>query len=82
MLHQTFELGFGADRIADFSRAQGDRLHFVSGAGDALPDSYAELMARGAQVGANAVFSFSDGSSLTLTGVSLASITAADVIFG
>jgi hypothetical protein len=67
----------GAVAITDFSHAQGDKID-LSG----VPGIYslADLQAQAVQSGANAVISLAQGS-LTLLGVQLSSLTAADFVF-
>ena len=75
-----YAASYGADVITDF---------IVTGTGADLIDltgyqsitSYSALLAIGNQSGSNTVFTFSSGNSLTLQGVSLATLAATDFVF-
>lgn len=75
-----FEWGFDVERIMDFvpGASSGDAL-FIN-LGEPF-DTFAEVMAVGAQVGANTVFTFLPGQSLILNGVSMSSLTEQDFVF-
>ena len=73
-------LGGGADVVTDFT-AGGilDKLTFV---GMPAIATLADALAEASQVGANAVFDFGGGDTLTLNNVTLGDLTAADFAFG
>ncbi len=73
-----FASGGGADRIVDFSRVQGDRID-LTGVGNV--GSFADLLSRATQSGANTVVDFGGGDVLTLDGVSRASLLGSDFAF-
>jgi Ca2+-binding RTX toxin-like protein len=77
-----FSVGHDADRITDFSAgaAVGDVIKFF-GFGTAL-DSFAEVIAASAQVGADVVITLGGGDQITLAGVTLANLSANDFEFG
>ncbi|MBC6981709.1 M10 family metallopeptidase C-terminal domain-containing protein [Caulobacter sp. 17J80-11] len=67
-----FAAGFGHDAVADFvAGGAEDRLDFSAYAGSGVTYNLA-------QVGADAVFTFSDGSTVTLTGVTAANLHQID----
>lgn len=74
-----FADGYGADLIADFSIADGDvvRLTYLSAIAD-----YSDLMANHlTETGGNAVISDGNGTTITLSGVSMSSLTEDDFLF-
>lgn len=73
----AFVVGDGRDIIADFSRAQEDKLIIQS----ALAANFQQLISLGSTVGGNAVFNFAGNQSITINGVAHQSLTANDVIF-
>ncbi len=74
--------GGGADRIADFAAAQGDRLELEAGLNGTGVDSYAELQARMAADGqGNTMIDLGGGNSLLLLGIQPAALTADNVLF-
>ena len=77
-----FFAGDGADAIADFQAgaAFGDIIR-IFGRGLAI-DTFAEVMARSSQVGADVVINFGGGDTITLQNVTLASLDAGDFLFG
>jgi hypothetical protein len=75
----VYHRGFEADAIMDFSAAGGDRVLIQ---GFAQAHNFAQLLALGVQNGADAVFNFGNGDTLTLRGVNLSSLTSANFIFG
>lgn len=70
----------GKDTIMDFAAGVGlgDVLAFSS---DADVDSFEDMIAHGAQVGANTVFTFDNGDTLTLRNVTLTSMVSDDFLF-
>ena len=77
-----FAVGGGADTITDFaSGASSNEVIFISGFGAAL-DTFAELLSAATQVGADIVFNFGGGDSLTLKNIALASLDSGDFQFG
>jgi Ca2+-binding RTX toxin-like protein len=66
---------FGSDTVADFQN--GVEQLTCNGAGGA--DDFSDLVISG---GANALITFPDGSTITLTGVAQGNVDAADFIFG
>jgi len=77
----VFRTGYGHDTVADFEGAGvagGDAL----GIDAALAASFEAFQALGAQVGANAVYTFAPGTTLTLWNVNFAGLVASDVVFG
>ncbi|TPG46495.1 calcium-binding protein [Roseomonas nepalensis] len=75
-----FGTGFGADVITDFGRAAGnrDQIQFQTG-------TFANLLAvqnASQDVGGNVVITFSGTDTLTLVGITKASLSSADFIFG
>ena len=72
--------GGGADTITDFSVAQGDKLKLQAGLnGSAIVDG-ASAMAAAVDAGGNVVIDLGGGNSVTLTGLSVAALSAADFI--
>ncbi len=75
-----FGAGDGKDRIADFAFGAGlDDIIMVSSALGV--SSFAQVMAKAAQVGADVVITFDPATSLTLTGVQLSGLVADDFGF-
>jgi Tol biopolymer transport system component len=76
----VYAVGGGIDRIADFNRGEGDRIDLTGVPGVySLADILA--LATSANEGANTRITFGEGDSLTLSGVSLASLVASDFVF-
>jgi Ca2+-binding RTX toxin-like protein len=75
----VFKLGSGQDRITDFTAGPGliDKLTIDAGA----IDTFAEVIARTAQIGANSVITFAPGQSVTLVNVVKARLAADDFSF-
>jgi len=71
----AYAVGYGADTILDFLHADGDAIDFTAMAG---LRSVGDLLARGLQVLADAVFDFGNGDSLTLKNVQMGSLGAGD----
>ena len=69
---------FGRDRIADFSVAEGDVIQFVS----PWFDSFASLSGQMSQVGADVLIDVNHARQITLQGVQLGDLTAANFVFG
>ncbi|MBR0830454.1 VCBS domain-containing protein [Bradyrhizobium manausense] len=78
----AYVTGSGADLITDFSQAQGDKIDLTGIAGANGVYSLADVVAHAQQVGGNTVITFSATDILTLQGVTLGNLTAADFIFG
>jgi Ca2+-binding RTX toxin-like protein len=77
----VFATGSGADRIVEFGSGAGDNdVIRLSGFGAAF-DTFAEVSAVGSQSGADAVFNFGGGDTLTLQNVTLASLASGDFLF-
>ncbi|MFN7166868.1 MAG: M10 family metallopeptidase [Pannonibacter sp.] len=74
----TFIFSAGNDVVVDFGIASGDRVNVSTIAG---MTSLAALQAIHTQVGANSVFTFSAGNSITLNNVTLAQLNAAHFVF-
>jgi Ca2+-binding RTX toxin-like protein len=76
----AFAPGFGSDTIADFEAGPGlgDWLELSLGADF---DTFGEVMAVAAQVGADTVFDFGGLGQLTLSGVQAVSLVADDFLF-
>jgi len=68
----------GNDVVTDFGTASGDRVNVSAIAG---MTSLAALQAVHTQVGANSVFTFSAGNSITLNNVTLAQLNAGHFVF-
>jgi hypothetical protein len=64
----AYAVGYGADTILDFLQADGDAIDFTAMAG---LRSVGDLLARGLQMLADAVFDFGNGDSLTLKNVQM-----------
>jgi Ca2+-binding RTX toxin-like protein len=76
-----FRDGFGQDTVADFTgtrAAAGDVIELSLGAAF---DTFAEVQAVGTQLGANTVFSFGGGNTLTLSNTILANLHQNDFLF-
>jgi hypothetical protein len=75
----VFANGFGADIVTDFSQAQFDKIDLtgITGVYD-----LAGVQALASQVGANTVIDFGGGNTITLNGVTAASLLTSDFIFG
>lgn len=73
----VYGAGYGADTVTDFTvgGASADSVSLVglSGVG-----TFAEILAKAAQVGANTILTFGSGQTLTLQNVLLANLTAAN----
>jgi len=74
----VFRSAYGADIVTDFSLGFDD----IDLSGLTQFDGFAAVMAMGGQIGANAVFSFTVGLSLTLQNVAFAGLSQNDFIFG
>jgi hypothetical protein len=74
-----FKAGIGADAIADFSHAQGDKIDLSGVVGFS---SLSDVLAHGVQSGENAIINLGGSNSLTLMNVSLATLGAGDFVFG
>ena len=70
-----FKPGYGSDTIADFELGQD-----VIDVSELGLSSYLDLQNMGLQVGSGAVFSFSDGSELTLLNSTLGQLSASDFL--
>jgi len=75
----VFGPGFKADTVTDFSAAEGDEIDLT---GFTAIHSFAEAQAFAAQVGADTVFNFGNGDTLTLTGVTANTLTAGNFLLG
>jgi len=73
----TFVYETGADTVTDFSHAEGDKIDLTAIGGVA---SLADVMARATQAGANTVFDFGSGNTLTLNNVVENSLGANDFV--
>jgi serralysin len=73
----AYAAGYGADTILDFLQADGDAIDLsaVAGIGSVL-----DVIARGVQVMADAIFDFGNGDKLTVTNVQIGSLGASDFI--
>ena len=71
----AYAVGYGADTILDFLHADSDAIDFTAMAG---LRSVGDLLARGIQMLADAVFDFGNGDSLTLKNVQMGSLGAGD----
>ncbi|MEP3892106.1 MAG: hypothetical protein ABJN69_16735 [Hellea sp.] len=69
----------GADVINGFSTA-GEIIYILGG--DPNYDTFAELIAAGTDVGANTLFDFGSGNTLTIVGQNIADLDASDFDFG
>lgn len=67
-----------ADVISDFSTA-GEVIYILGG--DAAFDTFAEVQAAGTDAGANVIFDFGGGNTLTIVGQNLADLNAGDFDF-
>lgn len=77
----VFRSGSGADRIADFSSAQGDKLELEAGINGTDVDTFAELQARMTGGGQGTTIDLGGGNSLLILGVQPAGLSAGDVLF-
>ena len=75
----VFGPGFKADTVTDFSAAEGDEIDLT---GFTAIHSFAEAQAFASQVGADTVFNFGNGDTLTLTGVTASTLTAGNFLLG
>jgi len=73
----VYATGYGADTILDFFRGDGDAIDFTLMAG---VRSALDVIARGIQVMADAVFDFGNGDSLTVKNVEIGTLSATDFI--
>jgi Ca2+-binding RTX toxin-like protein len=75
----VFDAGFGKDSIADFtaSGASHDKINFST----AMFANYAAVRSHMAQVGPNVVITHDGANAITVKGVTVASLTAADFTF-
>ena len=73
----VYAAGYGADTILDFFRGDGDAIDFtlMAGIGSVL-----DVIDRGVQVLADAVFDFGNGDSLTLRNVEISTLAASDFV--
>jgi ELWxxDGT repeat protein len=71
----VFAVGGGADRVLDFSQAQGDQLDLTAFGVDEVLDisSYT-------QVGANLILNFGGGDTVQINGITFAALTNADLV--
>jgi Ca2+-binding RTX toxin-like protein len=78
----VFRLAEGSDTITDFAAgaASGDAV-LLANFGAAF-DSFAEVIAAAAQVGADTIINFGGGQTLTLQNVTLGNLNAGDFLFG
>lgn len=76
--HFVFSDGYGSDIITDFSVAGGDIIDLSDLTG---ASGIAWVLGKATQSGANTLFNFTIGLTLTLVNVSLATISAASFIF-
>ena len=74
----VFHSAYGADIVTDYSVGF-DQIDF---SGWAAYDSFSDIMAVASQAGANTLFNFSIGLSLTLNNVAMTALSAADFFFG
>jgi Ca2+-binding RTX toxin-like protein len=74
----AFSAGFGYDVVADFNRAGVDHIRFAHN----VFDNYADLTGHWRQAGTDVVIEADDGSILVLADTTVASLSAADFIFG
>ncbi|MGA7964815.1 MAG: cadherin domain-containing protein, partial [Gammaproteobacteria bacterium] len=74
----VYATGGGADTITDFNQGESDQIDLsgVNGVTD-----FAGVLALASQSGADTVIDFGGGDTLTLTGVTLANLTANDFVF-
>ena len=73
----AYATGYGADTIVDFLQADGDAIDVTLLAGFG---SVVDVIARGIQVLADAVFDFGNGDSLTVKNVQIGSLGASDFV--
>ena len=76
----VYAAGYGADTIADFNRGEGDKID-LSGVPGVYSLDDVLLLASSTNDGADTLIYLSEGNSLTLSGVSLASLAAGDFIY-
>ena len=71
----VFAVGGGADRVLDFSQAQGDQFDLTAFGVDEVLDisSYT-------QVGANLILNFGGGDTVQINGITFAALTSADLV--
>ena len=72
-----FRPGYGADEVTDFSHAQGDRIDLSVFSN---LSAFSSVLAHAIQVGSNTVISLPGGGTVTLDGVTLATLQASDFI--
>ena len=70
----AYRNSYGQDTITDFNATQGDRIDL---AGLTVVANYSDVIGRASQVGANTVFNFGIGQTLTLSNVGLGTLTSA-----
>ena len=73
----AYAAGYGADTILDFFKRDDDAIDFTRTVG---VGSLLDVIARGIQVMADAVFDFGNGDRLTVKNVEIASLQASDFI--
>ncbi len=73
--------GDGADTITDFTPGPGDDLVRLFGYGAAF-DTFGEVIGASSQSGSDVIIDFGGGDTITLQNTTLASLTAADFVFG
>jgi Ca2+-binding RTX toxin-like protein len=78
----VFNGAFGADRITDFvgRLSGGTDVIVLGGLGPAF-DSFGEAIAAGSQSGANVVFDFGGGNTITVLNATLSNLVASDFFF-
>jgi serralysin len=76
----VYGLNCGNDTITDFT-VSGSAADVIDLSAFNIFDSFAKILSYGAQIGANAVFNFSAGNTLTLNSVTLSALVAADFLF-
>lgn len=78
----VFSGSFGADRITDFAGllSGSSDVIVLSGLGSAF-DSFSEVIAAASQSGANVVFNFGGGNTITVLNATLSNFTSSDIFF-
>ena len=71
----VFAVGGGADRVLDFSQAQGDQLDLTAFGVDEVSDITSHT-----QVGANLILNFGGGDTVQINGITFAALTNADLV--
>jgi Ca2+-binding RTX toxin-like protein len=76
----AYGAGSGVDYIGDFIKAQGDKILVQSNVNGSGITTGAQALAHTSTIGSNAVVDLGAGNSVTLVGVTVASLAASDFV--